>query len=99
MQVPSEKPGTNKQDLSGHSFVPTWPAQAVQQPFPDTWDSGSPPQPNPAPPRARRPEALGSAAAPGSGLQPRSVSLCILERSVLGSAGTRSHTHCPLPAR
>lgn len=77
MQVPSEKAGSNKQDLSGHSFVPTWLAQAVQQPFPDTRDSGSPSRPSPAPGNARRPEGLGSATAPGSGPCLTSVSPCV----------------------
>lgn len=44
--MPSEKAGLNKQDLSSHSFVPIWLAQAVQQPFPDTWDSSSLTQPS-----------------------------------------------------
>lgn len=43
--VPSGSAGSDKQDLSSQCTVPTWLAQAVQQPWPDTQCSGSRPDP------------------------------------------------------
>ena len=84
----SEKLGRrSRQDLSGHSAVPSGLAQAVRQTLPDSRDAGSPPCPGPAPGNAGRRGVLGSAP------RPRSVSPRAPERSVPGSAGP-----APVPA-
>lgn len=64
-QLPSEKAGSNKQDLSAHSFVPTRPAQAVPQPSPDTGKLGFPLRPSPEPGNARKAGTLRSGRALG----------------------------------
>lgn len=96
-QLPSEKAGSNKQDLSGHSFVPTWPAQAVQQPSPDTGKLGFPLRPSPAPGNARKAGTLrsGRALGPRASRDPLPCALLRARERGGGSAGSSGELGSP----
>lgn len=96
-QLPSEKAGSNKQDLSAHSFVPTRPAQAVPQPSPDTGKLGFPLRPSPEPGNARKAGTLRSGRALGcrTGRDPLPRALLRAGERGGGSAGSSGELGSP----